>query len=95
MAHADDDTKAVVFESAFDPMGGSVSERVVKAVATFYEVESTDLDPLYSVIDPDALDALFTSSRAGRRLTGVVTFQYENVTVSVNGDGTIRLSDLE
>jgi hypothetical protein len=57
MAHADDDTEAVGFESAFDPMGGSVSQRVAEAVATFYEVDSTDLDSLYSVIDPDALDA--------------------------------------
>ncbi|TKR27961.1 HalOD1 output domain-containing protein [Natronomonas salsuginis] len=93
MASADDDTEAVVFESAFDPTDGPVSLRVVEAVATFYEVESTDIDPLYSVIDSDALDALFDPSRTGRRLKGVVTFQYENVAVSVNGDGTIRLSD--
>lgn len=95
MASAADDPEAVVFESAFDPMEGSVSLRVVEAVATLYDVDSTDLDPLYSVIDPDALDALFAPTQADRRLTGEVTFQYENLVISVHGDGTIRLSDLE
>ncbi|WP_435092746.1 HalOD1 output domain-containing protein [Halorubrum sp. N11] len=94
MAHADG-TKAVDFESAFDPRNGSVSVRVVEAVSTFYEVETTDLDPLYSVIEPDALDALFASSRTDRSQKGEITFQYENVVVSVDADGTIRLSDLE
>jgi len=95
MAHADDDSKGVVFESAFDPMDGSVSLRVVEIVASFYEVEPTDLDSLYSSIDPDALDSLFTPPQADRSLKADVTFLYENMEVSVNGDGTIRLSDPE
>ena len=94
MVHAVDDTKPIGFVSTFDPTGDSVALRVAESVAAFYEVEPTDLDPLYSVIDPDGLDALFTSTQSDRSLKGELTFQYENVTVSVNGDGTIRLSDL-
>lgn len=84
MAHADEDTKAAIFESAFDPMDDSVSLQVVETVATYYEVESADLDPLYSIIDPDALDALFFPTQPDRSLKGEVTFQYESVAVSVN-----------
>ena len=61
----------------------------------FYEVEMIDLDTLYSVIDPEALNALFTPSPSGRLFNGLIRFQYENVIISVNGDGTIRLSDVE
>ncbi|WP_254810535.1 HalOD1 output domain-containing protein [Natronosalvus amylolyticus] len=92
MAHADDETKTMIFESAFDPTSGSVSLRVVDAVATFYEVESTDLDPLYPVIDLDALDPVRPnpgrSESEGR----------SHVPVRERGsfsDGTIRLSDPE
>jgi len=95
MVPVDDDTKAVVFESTFDPTSGPVFQRVVEAVATFYEVEMIDLDTLYSVIDPEALNDLFTPSPSGRLFNGLVTFQYENVMISVNGDGTIRLSDVK
>ncbi len=95
MAPTDEDMESVVFESEFDPSRDSISQQVVAAVATFYEVESTDLDPLYSVIDPDALDALFVPTRTDRSLNGEVTFPYESVAVSVTADGTIRLSDPE
>lgn len=94
MVRAVDDTKPIGFVSTFDPMSDSVTLRVVETVANFHGVDPTDLDPLYSAIDPDGLDALFAPTESDRGLEGEVTFQYENVTVSVNGDGTIRLSDL-
>ena len=40
-------------------MADSISTRVVMAVAEQKGVEHTDLPPLYSVIDSEALDALF------------------------------------
>lgn len=95
MAHTDGDDEDGGFRVEFDPLGDSISQQVVEAVATFREIESTDLDPLYSVIDPDALNDLFAPTRGDRSLKGEVTFLYEGLAVSVNGAGTIRLCDPE
>ncbi|MFC7135555.1 HalOD1 output domain-containing protein [Halobaculum litoreum] len=45
-----------------------VSVRVVECVAEATGLDATDLDPLYEVVDPDALDALFP--RTGRAAVG-------------------------
>lgn len=76
---------------------GSVSHAVVEAVADREGVDVTDLEPpafepLYTVVDPDALDAVFAPTHDGKRRTsGSVTFEYEGYTVTVNSDGTVDL----
>lgn len=76
----------------------STSEAVVAAVATAADVravESTDgtgdvLDPLYDVVDPDALDALFGQGVTGAgRIDGEVRFTYHEQLVRVRSDGLI------
>lgn len=74
------------------------SRAVVEAVAEAEDVDPTDLAPLYGVVDPDALDALFTSplSESNAPTTaGTVTFTYEGYRVEVTGGGRVSLEDAE
>lgn len=64
-----------------------VSERVVARLAEQVGVEPPNLDPpLYDVIDPDSLDALY-EHRPGPR----VQFNYEGRTVVVEPDGSVAV----
>lgn len=67
----------------------SVSGEVVEEVAAREGVQPTDLDPLYGVVDPDALDSLF------RNGSGTVTFEYHGYEVIAGSDGHVALRDLE
>ena len=66
--------------------GNPIYVTVIKAVSTVTEQKSTEMEPLYSVIDPDAVEALMTSSRGGHvRLS----FSYEGCTVSIEHSGAV------
>jgi len=67
-------------DSGFD---GSVSIAVVTAIARRRSVEPTELPPLYEAIDPDALDALFESTRRGGPRHGRIEFTYDGHAVTV------------
>ncbi|MFB6141652.1 MAG: HalOD1 output domain-containing protein [Halosimplex sp.] len=64
-----------------------LSERVVSAVAAHRDVEETALPPLFEVLDPDALDALFETPGAVPQ--GTVTFEYAGCIVECSSDGTV------
>lgn len=72
-----------------------LSMAVITALAEHEEVEPVELDPqLYEVIDPDALDGLFTRHRdTTRSTTGRLTFSYNGYDVDVTSDGDVRISD--
>lgn len=71
---------------------GPPSRRVVQAVAAAENVDPTDLQPLYDVVDPDALDALFRPTAAGRpRSSGSVRFRYAQHDVVVQEGGAVRV----
>jgi hypothetical protein len=66
------------------------SYRVVEAIADAMDTDMIDLQPpLYSVIDPTALDLLFAGSRPVS-----VQFEYEGHIISVDADRTITIDDL-
>ena len=66
------------------------SQAVVAAVATETGRDPIELRPLYEVFDPDALDALFESSRTGRGAASTrVEFTYAGCEVCVRGDGSV------
>jgi len=65
----------------------SVSERIVEAVADAKDVSSLELDPLYDVVDPDAMDGLFQAGAAGR-----IEFVYEGCKVVVHADGDVDVT---
>lgn len=71
---------------------GDVSTAVVVAVADVTDTHPTDLPPLYDVVDPDALDAIFRPSGDGQPGPGVhVTFTMAGCTVSIR-DGAITVT---
>ena len=85
-------------QSGSNSSGGSVSQAVVEAIAQREEVDVTEIEPpeyepLYTVVDPEALDALFSSTTGGAsRPMGAVSFVYAGYNVTVHSDGEIELS---
>jgi hypothetical protein len=66
--------------------------RVVEVVAAEQLADPHELAPLYSAIDPDALDALFDPRTDSGGEVARVKFTYEGHTVTVTSDGRIELS---
>lgn len=64
-----------------------VSHQVVSAVAEEEAVAPWELDPLYAVIDPDALNAMFQQRPSSVR----VSFAYHGYQVTVTAGGVIEL----
>lgn len=70
-----------------------VSTKVLDEVAAFKGTEPTELQPpLYDVIDPDALDSLF-SERGGSSHGGRISFAYSDCEVVVESDGRVTVRD--
>jgi hypothetical protein len=61
------------------------STTVVEAVAAATETDPNELEPLYSAVDPDALDALFADTGT-RRAAGHIEFTYCGFAVVVSRD---------
>lgn len=77
--------------------GGDTEEpstAVVKAVAAIAGRKQDELDPLYYVVDPDALDALFQPTvRGSHRGDVAVAFTYHGFDVSVRSYGIIEIAE--
>ena len=69
----------------------AVTEAVIEAVADEEGVSPLQLEPLATVIDPDALNALYTEDRPGVKLE----FAYHGYRVRVNRDGRLALDEIE
>mgnify|MGYP006294201653 CR=1 FL=1 len=68
----------------------SASEAVLYEVAEQEDVQPEDLNPpLFEVVDPDALDALFKGD------TGRVSFEYHGYAVTVDHSATVTLQSIE
>lgn len=69
--------------------GEPVSVTVVERVAEHHGVDPTTLQPrLRTVVDPDALDALF---RDGADASCTVEFTYKGCTVTVDATGEVEV----
>ena len=66
---------------------------VADALAEADGVDAMDLPPLYDVIDPDALDALFAERGQSADAETVVSFRFGRWNVFVGSDGRIRICD--
>lgn len=65
----------------------SLSAAIPQVVAAVSGRRALDLEPLYSAVDPDALEALF-----GAGMTGRVAFEYEGYDIIVDDHGAIALT---
>lgn len=70
----------------------SVSEEVVLSVAAAKGVDPLELDPLFDVIDPEALDALYERDADRTGSPRRVEFTYEGHRVAVGEDGSVTVS---
>lgn len=71
-----------------------LSRRIVERVADAEGVDPVELDPLYTVVDPDALDSLFQPRLASRDGPGgELWFEYHDYEVRVGADGRVTLAD--
>jgi hypothetical protein len=76
----------------YDPAVDPPSVAVVATVASIVEEDPLDLEPLSSVIDPDALDTMVRTSSAGKRSGISLTFPYSGFEVSVRDDGQVQIT---
>lgn len=86
----DEKSAAVTYEVSEDE---SITHAVTAAMSSADGTSETDLRPLYSAVDPDALDAIFASQSddTSRDPEGTVTFEYGSRRVRVESDGTVRV----
>ncbi|MFB9809142.1 HalOD1 output domain-containing protein [Haladaptatus pallidirubidus] len=72
----------------------SLSKRVVEAVAHVVNCSSSELEPLYNVVDPDALDSLFAPMDGKMRTDVKLEFEYAGCDVVVYSSGAIDVVEL-
>ncbi|EMA36648.1 hypothetical protein C446_11632 [Halobiforma nitratireducens JCM 10879] len=74
------------------------SQAIVEAVAAREGVDATEIEPpeyepLYSVVNPEALDSLFRTSHALNDRGALVALEYEGYDVVVHGDGHVDVRE--
>lgn len=75
-------------ETTLDYHNDSISLRVIEALSDATGTEADELEPLYNVVDPEALDQLFQpASDADVR----VEFEYDGLLVEVRSNGTVTV----
>lgn len=75
---------------------GDPSRAIIEAVAAREGVDVTDIEPpayepLFTAINPEALDRLFRNP--AEMATARVVLEYEGYEVVVHGDGRVEVSD--
>lgn len=66
------------------------STSIVRRIAEREGIDTGELStPLYSAVDPEAVDALFESIPEGNEAR--LTFEYSEYTVTVYSDGRVRI----
>ena len=92
-----DDTKTgePQYVTTFDPDAGErASEAIVSAVAALAGTSPVELEPLYEVVEPDALDSRVEhAQRSDDAGIHELWFTYERYDVGVRSDGQIRIHD--
>lgn len=73
------------------------SETIVRMIADREGISPTDLSPpLYSAIDPEALDSLFDGRTSQEpQPAGSICFRYCGYEIAVERDGDITIADFD
>lgn len=74
--------------TTLDYHNDSISLSLIEALAAELDTDPVELEPLYHVVDPEALDQLFQGNAT---VNARVQFQYGEHTVEVRSDGTITV----
>lgn len=71
-----------------------VSQQVVAAVAETTEKDPLEIEPLYTRVDPDCLETIFSDdSRVTTREHGQISFPMAGCHVVVEANGTINVTE--
>lgn len=94
MASGDVDDYSMVSLDADDrSVDARMSDRVITAVANMKGTDPINLDPLYEVIEPDALNALYKRDELGRaRSPERIEFTYCGCEVVIAGKNSVSVS---
>ena len=82
-----------VVDVTFDREADSIPLAIIDALATAADVDPMDLPPLYEVVDPDAIERLFSSNDRSDPGNMVLSFQVREWNVFLSGEGRIRVCD--
>ncbi|RLM89078.1 HalOD1 output domain-containing protein [Haloarcula sp. Atlit-7R] len=85
----DTETYHVQFDASRD---GGASHAVVTALAAVTGNGPTEIEPLYDVVDPDALDALFQHGSDDSKSGIAVSFELDGSDVTVYSTGEVVAS---
>lgn len=71
----------------------SLTSTVIDAVSAVTNTPSTEIDPLYESVNPDALNAVYEPTHAGelRREGGCISFRVDDCDVTVYWDGIVEI----
>ncbi|MFB1065028.1 HalOD1 output domain-containing protein [Natrinema sp. H-ect4] len=74
--------------------GKAVSMRVIEKVADREGMNPVEMNPpLHTVIDTEALDALFQSTPSAARGDGTIKFQYRGYKIQVDSSGEVEVGE--
>lgn len=84
------------YRGRFDSSAESVTTAVVSMVAKVAENDPLEMEPLYSAVDPDALNDLITSVPSDPSHPDLeVTFAFDDYDVTVHSYGVIAVQSRE
>ena len=73
-----------------------ISTVIAETIANHKGVDPVDIEPLYTTIDPEALDALFAPRNDGTaRTAGRITFTHAGYEITVNSDRTATVEPID
>ena len=84
-----------VYRAEYDSNRDQPSMAVVAVIAAVDNQDPKELTPLYSAIDTDALDELFSPTATAGQRNGFLSFIYEGFEVTVSSDGVIEVEPME
>lgn len=74
--------------------GASVSLKVIEGVADRKGTDPAELHPpLHTVVDTEALNALFRSTPSTARTNGTIEFEYQGYTIRVDTSGEVQIGE--
>lgn len=90
-------TEIITYRREADWGQEPVAATVIEAVASATNTPVIELDPLYNVINPDALNLLYTPTNGGnqRQTSGKITFPYNDCQVTVHADGEVAVTPIQ
>lgn len=87
-------TKTYVFDIEREMRNGRTCAGIIRVLSEVTSTAPNDMKPLHSVVNCDAVDALFRTRRYGETRDNVsVTFTYEIYEVTVDASGQVVVDE--